>query len=367
MSEAANPDAEAARAEDPWAGLDGAFNFQIAASEAMGSPFTAEVMRLMLADARAGGPYAALVEPWLGQDARSLIAAAAPLRLLGGLHALALSGADPALAAEFPAARPQTDTAALRRRMVEAAQAHADLLARFRLSPPQTNEVRRSLCLIGGFLTVARETGLPLRCLELGASAGLNMNWDRYRYDLGALGAWGDPSSPVLIDGEWDGPPPPFEVAAEVAERAGCDQAPVDASDPEQALRLESFVWADQPERMVRLRGAIDLARRYPPPIAAEDAGAWALRMARPSAGAATVLYHSVVWSYLSESTRAAIGEAIRAAGEAATAQAPFAWLRMEPEAGGAMAVRLTLWPGGAERGLAQVHPHGAKVLWLGA
>jgi hypothetical protein len=352
---------------DPWAGLDGAFNFQIATSEAMGSPFTAEVMRIMLADARAGGPFAGLVQPWLGQDARALIEAAAPLRLLGGLNSLVLSGADPALAAEFPAAKPQTDPAALRQRLVEAASAHADVLARFRLSPPQTNEVRRSLCLIGGFLTVAGETGLPLRCLELGASAGLNMNWDRYRYDLGPLGAWGDPASPVLIDGEWEGPSPPFAVQARVAERAGCDQAPIDVADPEQALRLESFVWADQPDRIARLRGAIDLARRFPPPIAAEDAGAWARRVVKPQAGVATVLYHSVVWSYLSAETRAEVEAAIRFAGEAASAEAPFAWLRMEPETGAAMSVRLTSWPGGTERGLAHVHPHGAKVLWLGA
>jgi hypothetical protein len=30
------------------------------------------------------------------------------------------------------------------------------------------------------------------------------------------------------------------------------------------------------------------------------------------------------------------------------------------------MQVRLTLWPGGAERVLAEVHPHGAWVRWAG-
>ena len=56
------------------------------------------------------------------------------------------------------------------------------------LSPPQTNEVLRSAALLGGFLTVAEETGLPLRCLELGSSAGLNQSWDAYGYRLGADG-----------------------------------------------------------------------------------------------------------------------------------------------------------------------------------
>jgi hypothetical protein len=357
-------------ASDPWFGLDRAFEFQIAASRALGSDFSALVMRVVLDDVHAGGPFAALVEPWAGWDAGRLIAAAAPLRLLGGLHYLVLSGAAPALAAEFPAARPRTDAEALRRRIAEAGVEHAARLAEFSRSPPQTNEVRRSLCLIGGFLTLARETGLPLRCLEIGASAGLNLNWDRYRYDLGALGGWGDPASPVTIGGEWEGAAAPFDVKAEVAERAGCDRAPIDLSDPDQALRLEAYVWADQADRLARLRGAVALARRFPPPIAAMDAGVWALETARPKPGMASVLYHSVVWSYLSDETRAAIQDSVRIAGESASADAPFAWLRMEPSmagASGAMEVRLTTWPGGVERGLARVHPHGAKVLWLGA
>ena len=230
--------------------------------------------------------------------------------------------------------------------------------------------MRRSLCLIGGFLTVARETGLPLRCLEIGASAGLNLNWDRYAYDLGPLGAWGDPASPVRIDGEWTGEAPPFDVACEVAERAGCDRAPVDVADADQALRLQAYIWADQPERLARLRGAITLARRFTPALEAEDAGVWSRRMASPRPGLATVLFHSVVWSYLPHETREGVRQAIRAAAAEARPDRPFAWLKMEPvsaDPAAPMDLRLTLWPGGAERYLARVHPHGANVSWLGA
>ena len=46
-------------------------------------------------------------------------------------------------------------------------------LAAFMAHEPQTNEVRRSICHIGGFLEVALATGLlPLRCFEIAASAG---------------------------------------------------------------------------------------------------------------------------------------------------------------------------------------------------
>jgi hypothetical protein len=58
---------------------------------------------------------------------------------------------------------------------------------------------------------------------------------------------------------------------------------------------------------------------------------------------------------------------AILAAGESAAARRPFAWLRMEPiptDMAAPMELRLTLWPGGRESLLAQVHPHGAKVDW---
>eukprot|EP01035_Chromulina_nebulosa_P067635 gene67635-92646_t len=67
--------------------------------------------------------------------------------------------------------------------------------------------------------------------------------------------------------------------------------------------------------------------------------------------------------------SQAALRTAIEYHGAAATEAAPFAWLRMEPPPGNLalMDVRLTMWPGGVERVLAEVHPHGAAVKWLGA
>jgi hypothetical protein len=240
----------------------------------------------------------------------------------------------------------------------------------FMVSPPQTNEVGRSFCLAPGFQVIAAETGLPLRLFEIGASAGLNLRFDRYAYDFAGQ-AWGEAGSPVLLDNDWRGGPPPLG-SVEVVERAGCDQAPVDVSDPAQALRLEAYVWPDQVRRLARVRGAIAIAiaNANPASLVKADAAAWTAAQLAPRPGVASVLYHSVMWQYMPPVTQDAVRTAIEAAGAAATAGSPVAWLRMEPNPQRPqwqMELRLTLWPGGEDRHLADVHPHGTWVEWLSA
>jgi hypothetical protein len=116
----------------------------------------------------------------------------------------------------------------------------------------------RSAALCPGFLTVAAQAGLPLVTSELGASAGLNQFWDRFAYRFGAA-RWGDAASPVRIEPQWSGPPPPLP-AVMLRERAGCDRAPPDLSRTSDRLRLLSFVWADQTARKARIAAALDLA-----------------------------------------------------------------------------------------------------------
>jgi hypothetical protein len=171
----------------------------------------------------------------------------------------------------------------------------------------------------------------------------------------------------VLIDAQWSGDPPPL-IPVTVAERRGCDLRPIDTSDPEQALRLQSYVWADQADRLQRLRAAIELARLHPPNTDQADAAAWVEAEALPKTGVATVLYHSVVWQYLPAETQNRIQAGLERAGAAASTESPFAWLRMEPDPTGIakpMEIRLTEWPGGRESVLARAHPHGARVSWL--
>jgi hypothetical protein len=350
---------------DPSA-LSRALTLQAQACITFGSPFSGALLQKAAEDVEQGGPTAKVLAAWAGDSARSLFADAVPVRLLGALHAFALSGDAPALTAAYPAPDRPGDGDGAWAQGLRLIETYPERFIDFMGHEPQTNEVRRSACLIGGFLTVAEETGLPLRCFEVGASAGLNQLWDRFHYRLGEAGTWGDDRSPVDIDTDWRGPPPPLAAGANVIERAACDRRPVNIADPAARARLRAYVWADQLDRMQRLEAAIALALAGGVTVEAQDAVKWTAARAAPQAGAATVLYHSVFWQYMPPDSQAGLLAVIGSHGEAASRQAPFAWLRMEPPPNDLanMELRLTLWPGGEERLLARVHPHGAQVNW---
>jgi hypothetical protein len=336
-----------------------AFAKQIGWCESLGSPFTARLLTILSDDIAAGGASAELARAWPGDP----IAGALALRMAAALHALALAESAPALVPCYP---PRAATIEqLRPVVLSAVREHQGAIRAFLVSPPQTNEVGRSGVLVGGFLQIAKETGFPLRCLEIGASAGLNSIWDRYHYRLGAVG-WGDPQSPVRIAPSWDGPSPIDAAPIRVIERFACDIAPVDLEDSAQRLRLRAYVWADQLERLSRLESAIDLARAYGPRVERADAADWVrARLREPAAGSATVLYHSIMWQYMPPETQASIRASLEDAGRQATGAAPLAWLRFEPlDSVSRPELRMTLWPGPREVRLAVAHPHGSSVTW---
>lgn len=347
---------------EPDALID-AFREQVRWCDRLGSPFTARLLEWLADDWLAGGPTRALLPSWQGGAPKEDLV---PLRLAGGLHALALAGRPAALAAAYPPAAAGFDVAVmaplLRRLLVDEA-AH---LRAFLASAPQTNEVMRSAVLLGGYAAVAEATQLPLALREIGASAGLNLLWDRFGYALGAQ-RWGDAASPVQLVADWRGAAPVLPATIAVADRRGNDLQPIDLRDDAAVLRLRSYVWPDQRQRAARLDGAIALAHDAPPTVESGDAAGWVEReLAAPRDGVATVLVHSVVWQYLPVATRQRIEAALDAAAGRATPGAPLAWLRMEFYAPGAPAeLRLTLWPGGRERVLARAHPHGEWAEWL--
>ena len=337
-----------------------AFAAQSAACARMGSPFTAALLAgagdWLDPAARTG----ARVRDWPGDPS----ADALPLRLAGALHALARSGEAPALAAAWPP-DPQGDPG---RAAAHALQSHDARLAAWLDGPPQTNETARAAALLGGALRALALSGAAeIELLEIGASAGLNLGFDGYAYDLGPGVARGDPAAPVRIPSLWRGPAPDPTAPLHVAARAGCDPAPLDPADPAHRARLTAYVWADQTARLARLRAALDDAAARPWRVARATAADWLpARLAAPQpAGRLRLVWHSIVWQYLSPAEKSGIQAALAQAGAAATETRPLGWLRMERDGTPASAaLTLTLWPGGATRELARTDSHGAWTDW---
>lgn len=337
------------------------FRRQAKACDDLGSPFTARLCRMAaerLNDETAVGRH---LLRWQGDPTGTGDALA--LRFAGSLHAVVRSGQDSDLAAAYPPNNTSDENlwtavdAALRR--------DEAFILKWLRSPPQTNEVRRSGALLPGFLTIARLFGKPLMLSEVGASAGLNLQWDRYAYRLGDV-SWG-PASNVALAPDWKGPPPP-RADLEVSERAGCDLNPLDPSSADDRERLAAYIWADQADRLERTRKALEIAAGSGLSIDRVDAIHWLVeRLSRPHSGLVHVVYHSVVWQYFPQELKTR-GEALIAqAGARATSDAPLARLQMEADGkpDGA-ALTLQVWPSGERHEIGRADFHGRWVEWKG-
>lgn len=323
------------------------FERQGAACGELGSPFMARLLTLAAEQLKPDGEATRTVLGW--PDDRMFEDALA-LRFAGALHALVLSGRDPELAAHYP---PQADAAtltdaALWQAVTDALARNEEFVAGFLRHPPQTNETARAAVLMPGFQEAARRTGMPLWLLEIGASAGLNQNWNRFRYDLGGA-EWGPEDSGVRLAPDWRGPAPdlgPVEIAGSFA----CDLQPLDIADPDMMLRLRAYVWPDQQQRLERLDAAIAIARARGTKVARADAVDWiAASLYRRPADRTTVIFHSIFWQYLPTESQQAIRSSIEVAGDEADGSRPLAWVRMEPweENPRQAALYVTTWPGG--------------------
>ncbi|HEY7949273.1 MAG TPA: DUF2332 domain-containing protein [Solirubrobacterales bacterium] len=327
--------------------------WQAEACRMIGSPLYAALLERAAADVEARGPVWEVLRGHESDPRFSVLG----LRLFGTVNRMAITGREPELAAAYEARDASRAWKALR----DAIERNTAELRPLVDLPVQTNEVGRCNALLFGFLTVAAETDMPLRLLEVGASAGLNLRWDRFGYRANGF-TWGPADSPLQLEFELEGTPPALPAAVEVAERRGCDANPVDASTPEGRLTLLSYVWPDQPERIARMRAALTVAERVPVTIERETAAAWTERMlAEAASGQATVLYHSIVSQYLSDDERETFFGHVTTAGERASADAPLAWLKMEPVDDRAD-LELTLWPGGETHRIARVGYHGSPV-----
>ena len=200
-----------------------------------------------------------------------------PNLLLGAVHFLLLQGVVHPLAAYYPSLTPTPPPPvdpypAFHAFCLEHREA---LLTLISCRLVQTNEVRRCGCLLPAFALIAsRQPGRPLALVEIGASAGLNLLWDRYGYDYGEGGRFGDPGSPVQIACELRGSarPPLSHAFPTIATRVGIDLNPVDVRDPDAVLWLRALVWPDEVGRAEVLLKALGIAQQSPPRLIGGDA-----------------------------------------------------------------------------------------------
>jgi hypothetical protein len=285
------------------------------------------------------------------------------LRLFGAVHHHVLTGAAPrALSGEWGD-------------FTSALDEHAGSLRRFvREQRVQTNETQRCVSLLPAFLTVARETGLPLDLIELGPSAGLNLVFDRYRYRY-AEGAHGDPGARLAFDATERGRVPGGLLATrlEVVRRRGIDLSPLDATSEEDVVLLHSFLWPGLAERKARLDAAIATFREAPhrPELIRGDyvellPGLLADRDPR----VLTVVFQTASTGYLADDRYALLRGSLDRAG--ADGGPPLAWIssrrREERETADDhhYELELRIWPAPA-RLVAFADFHGNWIDWVDA
>jgi hypothetical protein len=343
------------------------------------SPLSEAVMRGAAEDIEAGGIVAELF------DGLELAPGSVPqLRLLAALHYLVLSGQAPALARFYPSAGGTMPAAgawpvalATIREQTAAIEARVGRTV-------QTNEPRRAAVLYPALLWLAERYNRPIRLLELGASAGLNLHFDRYCYAVGGL-ELGDPGSPIRFEEPWS-PGPEIDLARaarrlRIAGRAGCDAAPLDVTLAEDRLSLLSYIWADELHRIERMRTALELAAAGPPaPVQERSAGDWLAgalaaggdgalaaggdgALAADGDGELTVVWHSLFRRYVAQEEWQRLNQAFERAAE----ERQIAWLGMEPSAEqpGRIALTVKIDPAGPLRVLAWCDDHGPPVCWV--
>jgi hypothetical protein len=318
--------------------------------ETLGSPVYARLAEQLALDP---SPVEAVLAGDIGWDIG--------LRLFGGVHHLVLTGAAP----DALSGRSEAFTDAL-------AEHEAALTSWMAEQGVQTNEVQRCIGLLPAFLTIARETGLPLELLELGPSAGLNLLLDRYRY-VYREGAWGPSDAPLVLDAVEEGRVPGSLLTGTlpIRRRRGIDLSPIDATTDEGLTLLRSFLWPGREDRRVRLDAAVEVLRSAPeaPDLIRGDYVALlpSLLASRP-VDAVTVVFQTASTGYLPVELR----DRLRATLEGAGADGrPLAWVstrtsdEMEGERDDAWDLELRVWPG-SMRHVAHLDFHGNHLDWIG-
>jgi hypothetical protein len=332
-----------------------AFAFQAQACASLGSPFMEQLMRACATHSWPAGMVRDRIFAWTGDI--SPRGQSVPLRLAGALHALHLQGH----ASLTPVYPPHcVDDATLWDAVSATLISDVDAINAWLDSPPQTNEVRRAATLIAVGHLLTERFGLPMRTSELGASGGLNLHWDAYALEIAGQ-TFGAKDPALTLTPDWTGPLPPAADTS-VTDRAGVDLNPLDPSTPADALRLQAYLWPDQPHRLTLTRAAIQSAKTR---VTKGDAIDWLKTRMDHQPGSLHIIYSTIAWQYFPQAKQDEGTALIETAGATATSDSPVAWFGMENDGGAkGAALTLRLWPGDKTIALGRADFHGRWVDW---
>src|ERR687883_95409 len=194
-----------------------------------------------------------------------------PTVILAALHDLALAGRAPALAAAYAAADADAAAGAAIDTLLRMTDSVVALAVR---RQARTNETGRCAVLYPAVAEAARRVGAnAVGLIDVGCSAGLNLNVDRVGITYGNGQSLGDPASPVQLSASIVGDRPiPTRAMPEVIARVGVDLDPVDVTDADDARWLRACVCPDQHEQVARLEAEMALAVTAPPLLLRGDA-----------------------------------------------------------------------------------------------
>jgi hypothetical protein len=194
-----------------------------------------------------------------------------PTVILAALRDLALAGRAPALAAAYAAADGDAAAGAAIDTLLRMTDAVADIAVR---RPVRADQTGRYAVLYPAIAEAARRAGATaVGLIDIGCSAGLNLNVDRVGITYSNGPSLGDPSSPVQLSSRIaQDRPVPTRAMPEVVARIGLDLDPIDVTDADDARWLRACLPPDQPERLARLNAEMALAATAPPLLLRGDA-----------------------------------------------------------------------------------------------
>lgn len=247
------------------------------------------------------------------------------------------------------------------------ARAHPDqILTVLRTCRTQTNEVARCATILPALAQLPQ----PLALIEVGASAGLCLLYDywRYHYTGASVNKWiGPADSPVTLSCQVSGEVPLPTVLPTIAWRVGLDLNPLDAREPAARRWLQCLVWPEHHDRARTLQAALDVAVTVKPRIEkghlVSDLPAL---MDQAPRNATLVVVHSATLFYLDQSGREAfIAVLSRHGGHRVGCEGPDILSQLTNQLPSDIEVDGRFLLSLDDRVLGLAHPHGRTLSWL--